>query len=677
MNILNICLDDENQVTMKQYRQYFGVTLFSVLLLLVITSLATAQQATENQYLNMSIAELTQLDVTSVTGVEEQWFHAPAAVYVITPEDIERTGHQTLADLLRIVPGLNVASTSSNTWSIGARGMRGNYSDNLLMQIDGRSVDDALSSFVRWDTLDMILDDIASIEVIRGPGATLWGADAVNGVINITTKPAGDTQGLLINAVTGTYEQANVSLRYGGEISDNMHFRIWGKSTFRDSYQRSDGSDAHDDWNMFTGGFRLDNHAPDGLDWSLIGGVTHSNQLSGTTNVPSLTQAYQYEEMINNGRVDNFFLQANISKLINENNKYSLLMSYEHNSRSAINNLQLDRDVINIDYRHRYALNQTQLLVWGVQWQMTADNVQNTPYTYYAPESDTLHNYSAFIQSSTKLFVDSMTFVIGTKIEHNAFAGFQLHPSARLSWTPDSNNTLWAAFSRAPRSPSRGNTDVTFIPFLFDAGDFGGPSGVLFAIPSSGSRDLKPEELIAYEAGYRTNLTSNLTLDAACFYNVYDDLLSVNKSTFQIDNNMSGRNIGVELNMVWQPAPTLRLESGYSYAHTKINGNTFDELNFNTAYPENQFHFRTYLDIGKDLELNGAIYYVDEVPQFFAGSYVRMDAGLTWRINDHTKLSFWGQNLLDHHHTEMIESELNRYTGEVPRSFYMQLNMTF
>ena len=243
----------------KQLPHLIPLCAVGLTLLIGSWNTATAQdtQQTKNVYLNLSLEELNQLDVTSVTGVEEQWFKAPAAIYVITPEDIQRTGHRTLADLLRIVPGLNVASSSSNTWSVGARGIRGHYSDSLLVQIDGRSIDDPLAAFGHWDTVDMILQDISNIEVIRGPGTTLWGADAVSGVINVTTKPAKETQGWLINTVTGTYEQAGLSMRYGGQIDDNAFFKVWGKGSFRDAYERVDGSDAHDDWSIFSGGFRI------------------------------------------------------------------------------------------------------------------------------------------------------------------------------------------------------------------------------------------------------------------------------------------------------------------------------------------------------------------------------------------------------------------------------------
>ncbi len=651
----------------------------ALLLLITLPHLATAQtpEAHENIYLNLSLEELGQLDVTSVTGVEEQWFKAPAAIYVITPEDIQRTGHRTLAELLRIVPGINVASSSSNTWSIGARGIRGSYGDSLLMQIDGRSVDDPLAAFVHWDTVDLILEDIGNIEVIRGPGATLWGADAVSGVINITTKPAKDTQGWLVNTVTGTYEHAGLSLRYGDKLDDNAYFRIWGKGSFKDAYERADGSNAHDDWSMFSGGFRIDNQAPDGLGWSLHGGVTHSNQLSGTSNTPDPLHANKYLEMINDGRVHNFFLQANIDKQVTENNKWSLLASYDHTSRSSINNVQFDQNKFNLDYRHRWAITPEQLFVWGAQWTMVSDHIESQQYVYYSHEEETLHTFSAFLQSSTKLFDDTLALVFGTKIEHNDLSGFQIHPSARLTWTPDQNNTLWGAISRAPRTLGRGTTDLNLVAVYVDLGDFGGPPGVLYPLPASGSRDLEPEELIAYEMGYRSHLTKDITLDTCIYVNDYTNLLNIDLDTFNLINGYEGQIIGGEVNLIWQPAHTFRLEAGYSHAHTNLNGEVFETFDLNEAYPDNQFHLRTYLDIGRDMELNAALYYVDSVPSYVAQSYIRLDMGLTWRLNDHVQIGLWGQNLLDPQHNEMTDRDINQYTGQVPRSFYFQVNMTF
>lgn len=663
----------------KQLPHLIPLCAVGLTLLIGSWNTATAQdtQQTKNVYLNLSLEELNQLDVTSVTGVEEQWFKAPAAIYVITPEDIQRTGHRTLADLLRIVPGLNVASSSSNTWSVGARGIRGHYSDSLLVQIDGRSIDDPLAAFGHWDTVDMILQDISNIEVIRGPGTTLWGADAVSGVINVTTKPAKETQGWLINTVTGTYEQAGLSMRYGGQIDDNAFFKVWGKGSFRDAYERVDGSDAHDDWSIFSGGFRIDNQAPDALNWSVHGGATHSNQLSGTTNTPNPLVKESYLEQVNDGRFHNFFLQANLDKQVNVNNKWSLMASYDHSSRTAINNLQFDQDKFNLDYRHRWAATAQQLFVWGAQWTMVSDHIESTPFVYYTPEEDTLHTFSTFIQSSTKFFDDTLTFVLGTKLEHNDIAGFQIHPSGRLTWTPDQNNTFWGAISRAPRTVGRGTSDLNLIAVFVDLGDFGGPPGVLYPWTMTGSRDMEPEELIAYEAGYRTHLTNDLTLDSSLYFNDYTNLLNIDPDTYNFTNDFGGQILGSELNLTWQPANTFKLEAGYSYAHTNINGRSFSTLNFNQAYPNNQFHLRSYLDIGRDLELNSALYYVDNVPTYNAESYIRLDVGLTWRLNEQMQISLWGQNLLDPKHLELREDELNQFNGEVPRSFYVQLNMTF
>ena len=661
-------------ININKYFHYLNRVLLWAIILLT-AGICFAQEPEDNQFINLSIEELNNLDVTSVTGVEEQWFRAPAAIYVITQEDIQRTGHQTLADLLRLVPGIDIAQASSNTWSIGARGIKGNYGDSLLMLIDGRSVHDPLQSFIRWDTQDMVLNDIKNIEVIRGPGATLWGSKAVNGVINVTTKSAKDTQGWYFSGITGTHERANFSLRYGDQIGQNTAFRVWSKYTNRSAFKTPDGSDHHDDWDLYTTGFRIDTDAPNNLTWSLQGGVAFSDQLGGLVNQAIPNTHLGFNNIITDGRVQGAYLQTTISQQINDHNKWTILGSYEHNTRSTLSHLGTERNTFDLDYRHRLATSDNQLFVWGAALRISADDTQASATVAFDPQSDLTHDQSFFIQSSTKLFDDKISLVLGSKFEHNDFSGFEYHPSIRMTWLPNQDNTIWAAVSRAVRSPVRSNTDTIITPFYVDPGLLagGGPVGA-FPVTVSGTRDLKSEKLISYEMGYRTHLTKDLTLDAAGYFNDYSELISISDQ-FKINNNLGGNVFGCELNAVWTPAPSLRVEAGYSYARSFLQGDLSELLE--TGYPENHFHLRTYLDIGNSLEWNGALYFVDENKTYNADAYVRLDTGLTWRIDSHASLSLWGKNLLDNQHSELYDPTQKNVAAEVPRSFMLQLKMTF
>ena len=649
----------------------------AICLLCVLTgNLLYAQQKPVNEYLNLSFEELTNLDVTSVTGVEEQWFHAPAAVYVITQEDIQRTGHQSLAELLRLVPGIDVTQASSNGWSIGARGVKGNYGDSLLMLIDGRSLHDPLQSFISWDTQDMVLNDIKNIEVIRGPGATLWGSKAVNGVINVTTKTTRDTQGWFLSGITGNHDRANLSMRYGGQLDEDTYFRVWTKYANRGPFKKPNGSDHHDDWDLHTSGFRIDTQAPDGLDWMIKGGIAYSGHMGDMDKEPITNAHFQHNDIISDGAVFDAYIQGTISKQVNDRNKWSITASYVHSVNDTLTDLHLQRDSVDIDYRHRLATSENQLFVWGASSRVSSDHTRSNNVISYDPADALTYDLGFYIQSSTNFFDDHLSLVIGSKFEYNNFSGFEYHPSIRTTWSIDNDNTLWAAVSRAVRAPSRSAVDRTVTPFYADASILAGgpPSGFYIPLTLSGNDEIKSEKLIANELGYRTHLTKALSLDTAAFVNDYSQLISISQQ-FNLNNNLGGEVYGGEINAVWEPAPTLRVEAGYSYAKSFLKGDLSEDVE--ESYPENHFHLRTYLDIGNDLECHGALYYTGRNETFDADPYFRLDLGLTWHMNEHTSLSLWGQNLIDGQHLELSDPTQRSIAAEVPRAIYLQLNLTY
>ena len=658
----------------------FTLNLLHVVLMLCLGLLLPqtlkAQADHQNEYLNLSIEELGQLDVTSATGVEEQWFRAPAAIYVITPEDIQRTGHQSLAELLRLVPGLDVAQATSNLWSIGARGIKGNYGDSLLMLIDGRSLYDPLLGYIRWNTQDLVLDDIKNIEVIRGPGATLWGSKAVNGVINVTTKSARDTQGWYFSGIGGNQNRASVSARYGGQLDDNTYFKIWSKYANHGPSKKVDGSDHYDDWDYYSSGFRIDTEAPNNLSWALHGGFGFSDHLGGMSSEPIPNTHFGITPVIGDNQSLNYFLHATAKKQINDQNQWNASASYQHSNEKIRTGLELERDTFDLDYRHRYATSDAQLFVWGASARMSTDRTNRSTYAVYVPEDAYTYNFSAFVQSSTSFFDDHFSLILGSKFEYNKYSDFEIQPSIRATWTPDSNNTVWGAISRAVRTPSRStidaiNTAVFVDPSLLLGGP---PSGFYLPASIAANGDIESEKLISYELGYRSRVTRDLTLDLATYFNYYTDLVSIS-NTFDINNNLAGEVFGGEINMVWTPAPSVRVEAGYSYANTSMHGALSTQVQ--ASYPSNHFHLRGYLDINQDLECNAALYYTGENQTFSADPYLRLDMGLTWRINANTSLSLWGQNLLDNQHPELIDYFQIADPVEIPRSLYLQLNMTF
>lgn len=654
--------------TSRIRRAYFQL---ACLLLMCITTTTHAQQENllqDNDFLNLSIAELADLDVSAVTGTTETWFRSPAAVYVITQDDIQRTGHQNIADLLRMAPGVNVAQVSANNWSVGTRGMQGNFTDSMLMIVDGRSVYDPLQSVIRWDTQDMIMDDIQSIEVIRGPGTTLWGSNAVNGVVSLTTKPAKQTQGWLLNTVMGTQNQPVVSLRYGDKIDDNMHFRIWTKYANRNALVYSDGSDPPDDWDMFRTGFRIDVDAPDQLNWSVQGSFFHTDQLGGETRLPDPTTITT--NAISDGRITNGYLQATITRQKNEQSKWTVMSSFDRSIRVTHDGFESLRDIFELDYRHRAALNDDLLLIWGASWQYTSDQTEPSIAVAFNPQSKNTNLVTGLLQGSWQIMDDQLTMVLGTKIEHNDYTGFEYHPSARLSYTPDINNTFWTSVSRAVRTPGRVHNSsqitVAYAP----------PFPLTPLTIGTNGNELGSEKLYAYELGYRTHTGRDWTIDWTGYFNQYSSLITTTKtSKLQLTNNLKGEVFGTEMSVIWVPSPTLRMEAGYGYCRSFMHGD--DEGSYEESFPVNQFHLRSYLDIGQNLELNTALYYVDEVQRQDADSYLRLDMGMTWHVNANLNVSLWGQNLLDNQHVEFFDNERSPEVMEVPSSVYVRVNMTF
>lgn len=622
---------------------------------------------------DLSFSELMQVEVTSVAGVEEQWFRTPAAMYVITGEDIRRTGHQSLAEALRLVPGMFVGRSGSRIWRIGPRGFTGGAitSTKNLVLIDGRVAYDPLFSGTFWETQDILLEDLDRIEVIRGPGATLWGSNAVNGVINVTTKSARDTQGLYITGGAGTSLEGLAAARYGDQLSENAWYRVWGKWVDYDSFSTMGEGRAHDDWSIGRVGMRIDGEGADDVSYMLEGDFYRSTTYgeSGTFPVPGVS--LQFDEFVGDGRVGGGHLLGRITQKTGLESGWSLQSYYDRTEREQ-QGVKVDRDTVDLDFRNHFGWGRRQSLVWGSRLTYTTDDVDPSPSVSFDPESRDLTTLSAFVQNTSELVEDRLFGMVGSKFEHNSHTGFEVQPSGRIWWTPSDRHTLWAAVSRAVRVPSRLEEDAIFVLSYVDSGVAGGgpPSGDIVPVRLLGNDDLESEELIAYELGHRVRLTDDLTLDTALFYHEYDRVISVPSlglSSVTWNNEAEGDAYGVETVVGWQAAENWRLEASYSLVNTHMHGPVVQFEEGNT--PLHQAQLRSYLDITRDLELNGALYFVDELENGSADDYLRLDIGVTWRPTATLELSLWGQNLLNPSHIEA--------SREVPRGVFLQGTLRF
>jgi len=630
--------------------------------------------------MELSLEELMDVPVvTSVAGVAQPWFTTPSAIYVVTAEEVRRAGHRTIAEALRMVPGIDVRQGMSHQWSITSRGFNGPYANKLLVLIDGRTVYDPAFAGVFWDIQDVILEDLDRIEVIRGPGATLWGANAVNGVVNIITKDASGTQGTYATAGAGTHERGFGALRHGGPFGDDSHYRVWGKYADRDPFESVSGQDLHDDWDLAHGGLRIDTDLGDGKHWTLSTDTYNSNRMGELAPVPVPGQHLVYDNTITDGRAGGGNILLNLEQSPTSDEGWSIQGYYERANRVTIAGLQLERDTVNLDWKHRFTPSDGHKFIWGLGWRLHDDRTDPGPYVGFDPADRQTNLFSGFIQDTITIAPDRLHVMLGCKFEHNDHTDFEWQPSARAWFTPDDQQVLWAAISRPVKTPSRLEDDLNLIGGYVDTGlAMGGPpTGIYVPLAVVGSTDTKSEKLMAYEFGYRRKLAENLTLDTTVFYNDYADIQSYSSLTYGALGNLAeAESYGAETMVTWQVADNWRLAANHSYMHLDIEPDT---ARTNERYTRHQVGLHSYLDIAEDVEFNVSGYYAGPriPPAQSTTEFFRLDAGVTWRPTENVELALVGQNLLDPGHHETLDPLFHADSAEVPRAVYGQVTFRF
>ncbi len=603
----------------------------------------------------MSVEELMDVEVTSVSKRPEKLSEAASAIQVITHDDIRRSGASSLPEALRLAANLEVAQVDSRQWAISARGFNNTAANKLQVLIDGRTVYTPLYSGVFWDVQDTLLADIDRIEVISGPGATLWGANAVNGVINITTKTAKDTQGLLIEGGGGTELRDFGGLRYGGTLSSNVHYRVYGKYFERDSAVLPNGQDATNDWRMGQGGFRVDWDPSDRNLLTLQGdgyGGTAAQQ--GASNIG-----------LSGGNV-----LGRWSHTISESSDFRLQLYYDRTHRRIPGTFAEDLDTYDVDLQQRFLAGERHDVVWGLGYRLIDDGVGNSPALAFLPPHVTRQWFSGFVQDEIALVKDRLSLGIGTKIEHNDYSGFEFQPSGRLAWKLGKGQTMWTAISRAVRTPSRIDTE------LFS------PSGPPFLL--AGGPQFVSEELLAYELGYRVQPDPRLSLSLAGFYNDYDDIRSLERANpsspipIVFANGQKAKSYGAEVTIDYRLTDWWRLRAGYTELQMRIQPNpgSMDSTFGSTEShdPNHQFFLRSSLDLPGHLQLDSGFRYVSHIANQRIPAYGELDVRLAWNPTPSVELSLIGQNLLHDHHAE---SGSPGSRVEIERSVYAKVLCRF
>ena len=620
-------------------------------LLFLIDAPSVGAQAGVRDLADLSLEELGNVVVTSVSKVAEPLSDAAASVFVISAEDIRRSGATSLPEALRLAPNLQVARIDAADYAISARGFNSATANKLLVLIDGRSVYTPLFSGVFWDAQGIVLEDVERIEVVSGPGGTLWGTNAVNGVINVITRSAKDTQGTLVSAGAGNRE-ANLALRHGAAIGSRGHFRVYGKFSDRQNTFLADGSEVADDWHRGQLGFRGD--WGDEQDSFTVQGDTYRGELEqaapGTTEISG----------------------ANLLALWNRRlsgDSRVLLQGYiDHTARHVEGSFGEQLDIFDIEAQHDVRLNPRHHVIWGGSYRLAQDSVNNSAVLAFQPADVDLSWWSLFAQDTIPLW-RRLEATLGVRAEHNSYTGLEWLPNARLAWKIAPQHVAWAALSRAVRAPSRIDRDF-FIP------NFRG-------VPGSdllGGPDFRSEITDVIELGYRAQVSPTLSYSVTVFRQIYDDLRSVEPvaGDFVLANRMEGRSTGFEAWSTWRVTDDWRLMAGGLMLNQKLalESGSGDPLGTSAAGndPDYQWMLRSSHRLTQQLDLDVGVRHVAALPTPSVPAYTAVDARLGWRPRYDLELSLTGLNLLDEAHPEFGQPATR---SEIPRSAYAEVIWRF
>ena len=619
-----------------------------------------------DKILSLDISDLT---VTSVAKRQQKLNDTAAAIYVITQEDLRRTGANSIPEALRMVPGLQVARVSGSQWAISARGFNGALANKLLVLIDGRSIYSPVFSGTYWDDQSTLMQDIDRIEVIRGPGASLYGANAVNGIINVITKNARDTQGNMLSGV-GTLNGGLVEARHGGKLEDNAYYRAYTQylSTGPSKNPATDRSNGDDRYRE-RAGFRLDKQKSNGDSYTLQGDAYNGEQ-GETVVLPLPSSPFSLRRTDDNTSYGGNLLGRWNHKLARDSD-VSLQAYVDHYTRAAAS---ADQHVSTADVQlqHSFKWNERNNFIWGGGTRFYLQDIIGSYAVSFNDRYSAHKIFNTFAQNEYAVIPDTLYLTLGSKFEHNDFSGFEIQPSTRLSWHPTQTQTVWGAISRAVRTPSSLEDDVNAVALVTP----GAPNAEFRLL---GNPNQQSEDLIAYELGHRIQAARNLSFDSALFYNDFDNLQTITQEgtnyigangnlvrPFFYSNFGSGHVYGGEFSANWNITPDWRLTGSYSYLRMNLEQSpqAFGSLRSTEMLaPRNQFSVRSYINITDTVHWDNMVYYVEGVSTL--NSYLRYDSRIAWQVYPGLEVSLIGRNLTDPTHTEFPATQLAEFSRGV------------
>lgn len=619
-----------------------------------------------------AVAPAFDVEVTSVTKTKSTIGKSPAAVYVVTQEMIRRSGVTTIPDALRMVPGLNVAQNSASRFAVSSRGFNGVFANKLLVMIDGRSIYTPAFGGVFWDVEDLILQDIERIEVIRGPGATVWGENAVNGVINIITKTAKETQGGLATAGGGNWDRNIMQFRHGGQVKDDVYYRVFGK--YRD---HESGWGSHDDWRQGRIGMRVDWLPEDGPDSITFIAQLYDGQVGRVIRNEPLATPPFIQNRITDEEPNGANILARWTHKLDDDGSWTLQAYYDR-VRRIDGVLAYSMNVWDVDFQHDFKPLDDHHITWGIGNRFYVDNIThiNPVAVSFSDRSIEFNRTGAFLQDEISL-TDEMNLILGTKISYNDFSHFEYQPGARLNISLDDRHVVWGAVSRAVRLPTRIDNNIQLRQFA-------APPFVYTQI--NGNPRMEAEDLLSFELGYRVQQSKTFSWDVSTFFNKYEDLSSVlpigpmaglpPTIPVQFANNGSGEAYGFELHGQADVTDNWHLNAWYALLRLDING-TGSDRSTETSSPRNTVFLMSTWDLTDKVEVDVIGRYVDQLASQNVPAYINMDVRLGYRPNEKWYLWLAGQNLLDSHHSEFNEGNGFISSSEVRRGVYGQVEYRY
>lgn len=661
-----------------------------VFFLLILVCPAWPRQKTVD-LANQSLEDLMNIQVVSVTKTEQTISRTAAAIFVITQEDIRRSGATNIPDLLRMVPGMDVAQIDANVWAISARGFNGRFANKLLVLLDGRSVYAPSFGGVYWDSLDIPLEDIERVEVIRGPGGSIWGTNAVNGIINIITKKTSETKGALVTGGGGNLDQGFGTVQYGGAAGENTNYRVYAKYFDQDHLPGLAAQNDGDGWHTLRGGFRTDTTLSPKDTLMFQGDIYSAREGYPSVDLPSITSPplpVDFEVNLAGGYVQGTWNHTHSARS-------STTLQFSYNTYKRNDTVGDHRGTLDLDFSHRSAVGNRNNLIWGFNYRNSDSHSVGTLYTSFVPANLDTQLFGAFIQDEIAIRPDRLYLTGGVKFEHNYYTGLNVMPSARVAWMPTAKQTVWAAISDAVQSPS-----------AFDAGFRGnigsipgttGPGETPVLLAFIGNPIINDESLIAYEMGYRTTASKRLSVDFAAYYNDYNHLYTLEPAPeffetspapphyvlpFTYQNLMHGGTSGIEIAGKWKVADRWTLSPGYAFEeiHMHVGPTSQDTTSVAATQgssPDHSAQLRSQVDLTHGLTWDSSAYFMGRLTDPSVPSYTRVDTQLSWQFAEGASLSLVGQNLAQDHHLEFIDTIGSVRSALIKRGAYIKFTWKF